>query len=367
MLIVSLKYSPVFSSHIYALYSATNNLGVSTTILCHFRYCSDLIEKGVSHSNIVPYTPQSNSLIKQFFNKDWRKPLNTITNKDSMSCVVMNPHPGNAIFFADFAKIIGGKKFLWLHEPHKTFSELSQYGFIKGIYYFIAVLLARWSVRNIDHCLLPSNYALNRFKVFYPNMATKCSLLPLMFPNLNVGSKERHYFTFVGHVNKGKGIEAFLGLVEYCLKYNLKFSFQIISSSLSEPWLSRAKTFENFNLKIINNHIISDQKIAESIASSFAILCLYTTITQSSVVANAMMQGTPVIASQVGSLPEVILDGKIGYIVQDPYDYATDVKMLELCIARSDYHKNYCLEEFQKSYSIEALKPYLSQILNLDK
>ena len=198
-------------------------------------------------------------------------------------------------------------------------------------------------------------------------MASKCFLLPLMFPKIDAVSKEKLYFSFVGMVNEGKGIDPFLGLVEYCMKYSLKFDFQIISSNLSEPWLSRAKKCEVINLHIITKDNITDLEIAESITSSFAILCLYLTVTQSSIVANAMMQGTPVIASQVGSLTEAIVDGKTGYFVQDPYDHANNVKLLDLCIARHDYHKTYCIEEFQKSYSVEALKPYLSQIISLTK
>jgi len=351
----------------YALYSAGTEMDINVSILCHVKYYSDLIEKGVNPSSIVSYDPNHSSLIGEFVHKDWRKSLHVIAKISPISCLVMNPHPGNPIFFADYARIVGGTRFLWLHEPHKTLSELLKFGFFKGLYYFIASLTARWSVKHIEYCLLPSKYALNRFKTFYPYMASKCFLLPLMFPRIDAVCKEKLYFSFVGTVNEGKGIDPFLGLVEYCLKQNLKFQFKIISSNLSEPWLSRANKCKGINLEIITKDNITDLEIAESISSSFAVLCLYLTVTQSAVVANAMMQGTPVIASQVGSLTEVIIDGKTGYFVQDLYDHANNVKLLDLCIARHDYHKIYCIEEFQKSYSVEALKPYLSQIISLTK
>ncbi|MBO1057639.1 MAG: glycosyltransferase [Dolichospermum sp. JUN01] len=364
MLIISLNYSPVYSSHMYALYCAGKELNISIRFLCHNNYLSDLIEKGVNPLDIISYIPQKKGFLHEFFKKEWRQSLNVIAENASINCLIINPHPANAIFLKDYATYVGGRRFLWLHEPHKTFSELLQYGVTKGIYFYIALLIARWSVKNIEQCLLPSKYALNRFKKYYPAMANNCSLLPLMFPKVTVKSKQKLYFSFIGHVNKGKGIEPFLGLVEYSWKHNLKFQFQIISSTLSQPWLSRAKQFEGLNLKIINKDAISDMEISEGIASSFAVLCLYTTVTQSSVVANSMMQGTPVIASKTGSLPEAILNNKTGYLVEDIYDYASNFKLLELCITNKDAHQKYCLEEFEKNYSIDSVKPYLLQIIS---
>ncbi|MHC5861907.1 glycosyltransferase [Nostoc sp.] len=339
-------------------------MGVAIKILCHDKYLSDLIEKGANLSDIISYNPQKNGFLYESLKKEWRQSLKVIAENGLINCLVMNPHPANAIFLRDYAIYVGGKRFLWLHEPHKTFSEILEYGITKGVYYFIALLIAKWSVKNIEQCLLPSKYALKRFKQYYPTMANNCSLLPLMFPKITVESKEKLYFSFIGHVNKGKGIEPFLGLVEYCWKQNLKFQFQIISSTLCEPFLSRAKQFERLNLKIINKEAISDIEIAEGIASSFATLCLYTTVTQSAVVANSMMQGTPIIASNAGSLPESIINGKTGYITEDIYDYTNNVKLLELCILNKDAHQKYCFEEFEKNYSIDRIKPYLLQIIS---
>lgn len=364
MLIVSLKYSPVYSCIMYALYNACKELDIKIKILCHSRYLSDLIEKGVNITDIISYTPQKKGFFYESFKKEWRHNLINIAENGSTNCLVMNPHPANAIFLKDYASYVGGKRFLWLHEPHKTFSELLEYGIIKGVYYFIALIVAKWSIKNIEHCLLPSKYALNIFKKYYPAMASNCSFFPLIFPQLNIKSKEKIYFSFVGHVNKGKGIEAFLGLVEYCNQHNFDFQFQIISSTLYEPWLSRAKKLEKRNLKIISKNTITDIEIAEAINSSFAVLCLYTTVTQSAVVPNSMMQGTPVIASKTGSLPEAIIDGQTGYLVEDIYDYASYVKLLEMCISKQNEYYKYCIEEFQRSYSIDSLKPYLLQIIN---
>jgi len=363
MLLVSLKYSPVYSSHMYAIYCIGKELNSPIKFFCHNNYLPDLIKKGVNPSDIIPYAPQKKGFLYEFLKKEWRQGLNAIAEDGSMNCLVMNPHPANAIFLKDYVTYIGGKRFLWLHEPHKTFSELLAYGITKGLYFYIALLVARWSVKNIEQCLLPSKYALDRFRKYYPAMASNCSLFPLMFSKVTVEPKERLYFSFIGHVNKGKGIEPFLGLVEYCWKHNLQFQFQIISSTLYEPWLSRAKQFEGLNLTVINKETISDLEIAEGIASSFAVLCLYTTVTQSAVVANSMMQGTPVIGSKAGSLPEVVVNGKTGYIVEDIYDHVNNIKLLELSINNKDTYKKYCLEEFEKNYSVNLIRLYLSQII----
>jgi glycosyltransferase involved in cell wall biosynthesis len=146
----------------------------------------------------------------------------------------------------------------------------------------------------------------------------------------------------------------------------MQFQFQIISSNLYGHLLARAKKCEGLNLKIIAKDYITDQEIAESIASSYAILCLYLSSTQSAVFANAMMQETPVIASKCGSLPDVIVDGKTGYFVEDVYDHANNIKILEICILKANYHKKYCLEEFHNNYSIDALKPNLLRVINMD-
>lgn len=347
-----------------AFYQALSEQGIETRILCHFKYWQTLIENKIPERRIFLYKPNQENLLLEIFKKEWIKSLETLASFGKLPCLIMNPHPGIPLFLDDYSKIIGGKRIIWLHEPDKKISELLPFGLFQGIYFFIVLMFNRWSVRNADHCFLPSDFALKRFKAAYPTKSDFCSILPLAFPKIETSPRDRIYCSYIGHINRGKGIDLFLGIVDYCHKQDLDFKFQIVSSTFSEPWLSQAKKYEKINLKIVSKNYITDLEIAEANRSSFVVICPYRSVTQSGVVANAFMQGTPVIGSNIGSLPEVITQGKTGYIVSDLCNYSLIVKYLKSCIDKIHEFEPYCINDFNKNYSVDTIKIVLPNLIS---
>ena len=63
------------------------------------------------------------------------------------------------------------------------------------------------------------------------------------------------------------------------------------------------------------NRFISNKELASLISNSIAVVCPYIDATQSGVVMSAYALNKPVIATNVGALPEMVDDGRTGFLV----------------------------------------------------
>ena len=69
------------------------------------------------------------------------------------------------------------------------------------------------------------------------------------------------------------------------------------------------------HLRIMNQTQLEDERIDQALRESGAVLAPYRRVTQSAVVPVAFMHGTPVISTREGGLPESVIEGKTGYLL----------------------------------------------------
>lgn len=72
------------------------------------------------------------------------------------------------------------------------------------------------------------------------------------------------------------------------------------------------------------NRFITDEELASLIANSVAVVCPYIDATQSGVIMSAFALARPVIATTVGALPEMMEDGRHGYLVPPKDSHALE-------------------------------------------
>jgi glycosyltransferase involved in cell wall biosynthesis len=84
-------------------------------------------------------------------------------------------------------------------------------------------------------------------------------------------------------------------------------------------------------IKVVNR-LLSEQEVAQLLASATVVVLPYTDATQSGVLAAAYALGTPVVATTVGSFPEFVRDGVSGLLVppNDPEALAGAIRRVLL-------------------------------------
>jgi len=131
---------------------------------------------------------------------------------------------------------------------------------------------------------------------------------------------------FFGRISKYKGIEYLIMALEILKKRG--FHYNTIIAGNGEVYFETGELHE-LNILLINKHV-SNSELVSLIRNTKIVVCPYTDATQSGVVMTAFAFNTPVIASDVGSFPEVVKDGITGFLVKpkDTVELASKISIL---------------------------------------
>lgn len=128
-----------------------------------------------------------------------------------------------------------------------------------------------------------------------------------------IQENEKHIL-FFGRVSPYKGIEYLLeAFSQICSKYP---TTKLIVAGSGSYYFDTNKYKQNSQIVFINEYITTEQ-LATLINNSQFVVCPYVSATQSGVVASALALGKPIIATRVGGLPEMIVDGKTGLLIKE--------------------------------------------------
>lgn len=117
---------------------------------------------------------------------------------------------------------------------------------------------------------------------------------------------------FFGRISKYKGVEY---LLEAMKIVHQKYPQVKVVVAGKGNYHFDITEYENLSYVDIRNRFISLEELTELIRSALVTVCPYTDATQSGVVYSSFALHTPVVASKVGGLPEMIEDGKTGILV----------------------------------------------------
>lgn len=120
------------------------------------------------------------------------------------------------------------------------------------------------------------------------------------------------YILYIGSIQPHKGIEylceAMLPLVAE------RKDLRVVIAGKGQFYFNKTAYEQNPNFKFINR-FISDEELASLIKNSLVVVCPYVDATQSGVIMSAFALGKPVIATNVGALPEMVENGRHGLLV----------------------------------------------------
>lgn len=219
------------------------------------------------------------------------------------------------------AKELHSKIVYVLHEPYMGFKELMK----DGSYWYkeaAASLLNDWICKKSDRVVLSSKCAASNCKKYMPNAYKKKIYFPLIFPDNYIEDGARRYFSLIGGYADSHASDEFLNFVKESKDRNdIKFRIATrteISEKLKDPVVE--EMMESGRLIVQQGRPLTEDEMNTAYRTATATWNAYKRSTQSGVLAHSFMQGSPVIATHVGSFDEYIIDGKTGTFISN-YSY----------------------------------------------
>ena len=218
----------------------------------------------------------------------------------------------------------------------------------------IVRLRRKVAFRCVPHFIILNKAQREKFLSFYhlPSSAVIDSRLSC-YTYLNMVEQdmttvpEQKYILFAGKISKYKGVEYLLEAmkkvhdtfpdIKLVVAGGGKYHFDI-SEYAALPYID------------IRNRFIPDEELVALMNKTQFMVCPYTDATQSGVIMSSFTFGTPVIATRVGGLPEMLGNGKYGMLVKEKDTYAL---YQGICSLLSD-------EEQLADYRKEIAKDYTS-------
>jgi len=213
---------------------------------------------------------------------------------------------------------------------------------------FLKRLCTKLVLSRGDFFIVHSSQDYGNLKKILPNANVKRSFLPVIdYPKWNEMSKEEarkklgiynNTILFFGIIRPYKGLDYLLEALPQVLKH-IKITLLVVGEFWYESKNIKGQ-IEKLGIvghvKIVNNYIPSDE-----IGIYFA-----ASATGSSILQIAMGCKKPVIATKVGSFPDIIIDGKTGYLVEPKNPILLAEKIVE-------FYKENKEEEFKKNIEVQ--------------
>jgi len=220
--------------------------------------------------------------------------------------------------------LLRGKKLIFtLHDIYSHSGEKTKYNFGEKLNEYIVKSNYPLIVQNINDYA----YLINK----YPRIAFKFNFIPFgvldVYKEFKTIKKEpKSDLLFFGRISPYKGIEYLLDSIREL--FNNGIILKTIIAGSGDIYFKNGD-LEKIGVKLINRYIPNEELVA-LIEGTKIIICPYTDATQSGAVMTAFAFNKPVIASDVGSFPEVIKDGITGFLVKpkDTGELASKISIL---------------------------------------
>lgn len=341
--IVSLHFSPGFIGHMQAWYKICEQCGYTAQLYFDRQY-------------------------EQFFRGTEYKYSTDIIELERSKpdyAIVQNTGFENVNFFK-WCNHNSCKIYYILHEPFMGIRELVKDG-TYCVKQLIACMLNVWLCNKAEKVLVCSEYAAQNCKKYMKRAFKKSVKFPLIFLDEyeETNSSERRYFSLIGTYATPKGSDLFLQFIKKTIDRGYDIDFQIATRSDLTTQLSD-DVFQNLILagKLIVQHgrSMTTEEINRAYRNSICCWNGYRRTTQSGVLPNAFMQGTPVVATKLGSFMEFVEPGKTGeFIDNESIDsiYYAFKKIKENSYEMSNNCRMYFLDHFYYKNQAESLKRIL--------
>lgn len=167
-------------------------------------------------------------------------------------------------------------------------------------------------LNNIQLKEFSKTYNIDEDRIIISKLGVYDSISQMTLPSNNQFESYKPYILFFGSITPHKGVDFLLKAmvklhssipnINLVIAGNGKFDFDI-------------KPYKELDYIGIENRYMGIKELVSLIKNSLIVVCPYKDATQSGVVQTAFALNVPVIATNVGALPEMVVDNKYGKIV----------------------------------------------------
>lgn len=193
-------------------------------------------------------------------------------------------------------------------------------------------IIRRITTKYIRKFILLNNNEVNVFSNAYHVSKKKIFVSHLGYYDIlnlygNPNTSKQHMVLFFGRISKYKGIEYLLEAMKIVHKKYPQVKVVIAGKG---EFAFDITQYQELDYVELRNRFIGLEELSDLIRSALVTVCPYTDATQSGVVYSSFALNTPVIATNVGGLPEMIDDGKTGFLVppRDSFSLANAIVRL---------------------------------------
>lgn len=252
---------------------------------------------------------------------------------------------------------------LMLHEPYTE--DKLVYGWRRSLLLVVFERLTRGLARRADAIVLPSANALRAYRHYYSGVAAAVGVIDLPLVDEACPDEcERRYVSFLGQISHAhqKGLDLFLEMVaaatgEADVEYRIITGNDTaaLADSLDERALER--------LDVVSERPLSDAVIHRALRESLMVVILQRRVMQSGALPMALMNGTPVIVSDLPGLTQFVEHGDTGWVVPVESDLATRLGAVEEIRARMPAMAERCRLYFEKTFSTASVSRHVPWLL----
>lgn len=176
---------------------------------------------------------------------------------------------------------------------------------------------------------------------------------------------------FFGLIRDYKGLDILLNALADNILADMNIKLLVAGEFYSDA-NKYYKIIDNKKLNdkvIITDNFVPDSEVSNYFCAADLVVQPYKTATQSGVTQIAYHYEIPMIVTSVGGLPELVLDGTTGYVVNpDPASVAKAIHKYFIENKEEEFKKNIAIEKKKYSWEkmIESIESLLNQILKND-
>lgn len=209
-----------------------------------------------------------------------------------------------------------------LHEPRGSIRGLIAEGkdTVKTIG---ANIVSSLICRKVDKVLLASETGRVNYERYMRGCNNNYDVFPLIFLDEYDSTRgyPREYFSFIGGFTDVHACNEFLRFLEYGLSETENIKFLIATKTVVSEYLKQdvfQKSIRNGRLVVQAGRPMTTDEINGFYRQSICVWNAYNRSTQSGVLPNALMQGTPVIVNKNGAAKEIMNDRSVGCFIDMP-------------------------------------------------
>jgi glycosyltransferase involved in cell wall biosynthesis len=235
----------------------------------------------------------------------------------------------------------GTAVFYLFHEPGAVWNRefLLSVGWKQTIRSAISSCFNIVTVRRSTGVIVHSSCALGMYQRNYLRHNSNVHVMPLLFDD-EIGSErveqarlDKRFFGFVGTACKSHGFDLFIEFAKRAIGSGSSMPFLIATKVDLTLLLARDRELAHLvsegRIRMQHGRSLSNEEINLHYLDCFCVWAVYRRSTQSGVMANAFMAGSPVIATRVGSFPEYVIPGVNGEFVDSVDDLDAMIHLAE--------------------------------------